>query len=101
MAHHITLRGRHARFLAADGEPLLEAAERAGVVLPHGCRVGACLTCAARLISGHVAMPPGTALTPQNLHDDIVLPCVAVARTDVELQVGTHVGLLPPLPWTD
>lgn len=88
-------------FESHPGETLLRAAIRHGVALPRGCRVGACLTCAARLVDGHVSMPPGTAMTEAQLADDLFLPCVAVARTDLVIEVGDGVGLLPPLPWTE
>jgi ferredoxin len=101
MPHHIHLVGRDQHFDAHEGETLLMAATRAGVPLPNGCRVGACLTCAARLHEGHVALPPGSALTPAHLQQNLVLLCIAEARSDLQLEVGERVGLLPPLPWTD
>jgi ferredoxin-NADP reductase len=43
------------RQTAADGDtPLSAAAERAGVTVPAGCRVGVCRSCVARLRSGWV-----------------------------------------------
>ncbi len=40
---------------SSDGEqPILIAGERAGVTLPHGCRMGICHSCVGRLRSGRV-----------------------------------------------
>lgn len=87
--------------MASADEPLLQAARRAGIPLPWGCGVGACRTCAARVHEGHVRMPPGTALTDAHLQQHLILPCVARAGSNLVIEVGRHVGLLDPLPWTD
>lgn len=101
IAYRITIAHRGLAFDALPDETLLQAARRAGITLPWGCGVGACRTCAARLLSGHIRMPPGTALTAEHLAAHLVLPCVAKAGSDLEIEVGDHVGLLTPLPWTD
>ncbi|MGA1693689.1 MAG: 2Fe-2S iron-sulfur cluster-binding protein, partial [Burkholderiaceae bacterium] len=41
-------------FPVDDGETLLAAALRAGVVLPYGCKDGACGSCKATLVAGSV-----------------------------------------------
>ncbi|VXB85311.1 (2Fe-2S)-binding protein [Burkholderia sp. 8Y] len=66
------------------GATLLEAAWRAGLSLPRSCRNGTCRTCMCRLRSGEVAYRidwPG--LTAEEKADGWILPCVAVARSDV------------------
>jgi ferredoxin len=104
--YHVTLANRDGvRFVASDDESLLDAATRAGVALLSGCRVGACRTCAARLISGKVQMPAGTSMTPELAQAHVVLLCVARAAADTTLHVGSPTRpLLHPsliLPWTD
>ncbi|MGH2880922.1 MAG: ferredoxin reductase [Solirubrobacteraceae bacterium] len=54
-------RGGTVRFCASDVEgssdgeqPILVAGERAGAMLPYGCRMGICHTCVGRLRSGQV-----------------------------------------------
>jgi ferredoxin-NADP reductase len=47
-----TRTGRDAR--APDRTPLLEVGERAGVVMPSGCRMGICFSCVAPLRAGRV-----------------------------------------------
>jgi len=104
MRHLIRLEPSGHEFHARSGETILEAAERSHVPMDHGCQVGACRTCVARLLGGHVAMPAGTALTEEQLALDLVLPCVAVAETNVHLEVHPTLGArfgAPPLPWTE
>jgi ferredoxin-NADP reductase len=38
----------------AGGESILAVGERAGLTLPHGCRMGICYSCVGRLCSGRV-----------------------------------------------
>jgi ferredoxin len=104
MRYLIRLEPSGHEFHAHAGEPILEAAERAHVPMEHGCRVGACRTCVARLLAGHVAMPAGTALTEEQLATDLVLPCVAVAQSNVLLEIHAELGTrfgAHPLPWTE
>lgn len=75
--------GHH--FQAEEGEILLEAALRQGVILPYGCRGGQCGSCRATLLSGRVRYPGGNppALTGQE--PDACLSCQAVAESDLIL----------------
>jgi ferredoxin len=70
-----------------DGEAsLLLAAARAGVVLPSSCRNGTCRTCICRVQSGgarHLIEWPG--LSREEKADGLILPCVAVATSDLVL----------------
>ena len=74
---------------AADGATsLLEAAEAAGIELPSSCRNGTCRTCMCRVRSGQAAHRiewPG--LSFDEKRDGYILPCVAVALGDLELEV--------------
>lgn len=63
---------------------LLEAAEDAGAPIESMCRGGSCGTCRTRLLSGSVHAA-GTALTPDERARGWVLPCVARAAADCEL----------------
>lgn len=67
---------------------LLEAASAARIRLPRSCRNGTCRTCMCRLKSGTVSYRiewPG--LTKEEKAEGFVLPCVALAETDVVLWV--------------
>ena len=67
---------------------LLEAASFAGIRLPRLCRNGTCRTCFCRVVSGEVRFTiewPG--LSREEKADGYVLTCVAVALTDLVLDV--------------
>lgn len=67
---------------------LLEAATAARVRLPRSCRNGTCRTCLCKLVSGRVSYRiewPG--VTREEQADGWVLPCVAVAETDLVIEV--------------
>ena len=95
-SYRVTLRNRGGVTLdvAAD-EPIYAAALRAGLQLPIACNYGGCITCAARLISGHVRQPKGTALNRRQSQAGFILLCVARPTEDCVLDVGveSHDGL--------
>jgi ferredoxin len=67
---------------------LLEAAAFAGIRLPRLCRNGTCRTCLCRVVSGEASFTiewPG--LSREEKAEGYVLSCVAVARTDLVLDV--------------
>lgn len=73
-------------FEAPEPLTLLEAATAGKLRLPRSCRNGTCRTCMCRLASGTVFYRiewPG--LTKEEMVEGFVLPCVAVARTDLVL----------------
>ncbi len=73
-----------------DGEAtLLASALRAGVALRSSCRNGTCRTCICRVQSGtarHIIEWPG--LSAEEKRDGYILPCVAVATSDLVLSVS-------------
>ena len=75
-----------------DGEAtLLASAARAGVVLRSSCRNGTCRSCICRVQSGsarHVIAWPGLSL--EEKRDGYILPCVAVATSDLVLVPGDN-----------
>jgi ferredoxin len=84
---NITLAGQQWTFEAAAPATVLAAAERAGIRLPSSCRNGTCRTCLCRLESGAVQYTidwPGVSLDERAGY---ILPCVAVAETDLVLEV--------------
>jgi ferredoxin-NADP reductase len=63
--------------------PLLEVAERAGVVAAHGCRMGICHTCDATLVSGCVRdLRTGARVDEPGARIQV---CVCAAAGDVEI----------------
>ncbi|WP_079127286.1 molybdopterin-dependent oxidoreductase [Streptomyces sp. TP-A0874] len=79
--HTVTFRasGATLTWTPQDG-PLLDLAQRNGLRLPSGCRVGQCESCAVRVLSGavaHLTDPPDTG--------DACLTCQAVPASDLVL----------------
>lgn len=77
------------RFAADPGEPVLTAALRAGLNLPHSCKGGHCASCLARLLDGQTAYPSSTlpaGITPAEAADRYVLLCQARAVTDIQIE---------------
>ena len=84
----VTLRPQGRTFTIDASETVLDAARRAGLVLPHSCKGGNCGSCRARLVSGSIDYPRGR---PLGLADDevaqgYVLLCRAHALGDLELE---------------
>jgi ferredoxin len=74
------------RIAAAPGATLLQALEGAGVNLPSSCRNGTCRTCLCRLRAGSVRyLVEWPGLSIEEKRDGFILPCVALANTDLVL----------------
>ena len=88
MTHHCALVPSGRAFPVDDGETILQAALRAGVVLPYGCKDGACGSCKSQLMDGQVDY--GTyqrkALSDAEKEQGGVLICCATAQTDVVIK---------------
>jgi ferredoxin len=74
----------------SDNQYILDAVETAGLRLPVGCRYGACITCAARLITGKVDQSQAIALKPDQEAMGYVLLCIAYPRSDCQFEVGVE-----------
>lgn len=76
------------------GENILSVAIDAGMDVPHDCKLGVCMNCAARLVSGTVDQSAGM------LSDDVkdkgyVLLCIAIPESeDVSVEVIEEEELL-------
>lgn len=73
-------------FCATAHQPLLLAAEQAGLPMPSSCRNGTCRTCMCRVLSGGVRYRiqwPG--LLPEEKAQGWILPCIAYAQSDLVL----------------
>jgi CDP-4-dehydro-6-deoxyglucose reductase len=89
MTLQISIRPSDHAFPAEDGETVLQAAMRADLMIPYGCRNGACGTCKGRILEGEVDFGPHQ---PSTLTDDekrrgLALFCVAKPRTDLVIEV--------------
>jgi CDP-4-dehydro-6-deoxyglucose reductase, E3 len=89
MQYQITIKPSDISFLCADDETVLASAMRADLMIPYGCRNGACGTCKSRLIAGDVdfgAYQAGT-LTDREKKQGLALLCVAKPKTDLTVEV--------------
>ena len=85
--HTIVLQPGAIAFEAEGDTCILHAAESAGIALPSSCRNGTCRTCICRVKSGvaaHLIEWPG--LSFDEKAEGYILPCVAVARGDLEIE---------------
>lgn len=69
-------------FDCADGETILDAAERAGFAIPYSCRKGICSSCEGELVAGTVTV---RGRGPVAAPDDAVLLCQARPQGDVTI----------------
>jgi ferredoxin len=87
--HKITFRNREGlSFEVGEEEAIIDVVEAAGYVLPIACRYGGCITCAAKMISGSVRQPKGTALNKRQSSEGYVLLCIARPIEDCVFDVG-------------
>jgi CDP-4-dehydro-6-deoxyglucose reductase len=81
------LPGAHT-FEASPDESLLQAALAAELLVPYGCRDGACGACKAQLVEGKVdhGHSPERTLPAEDRTKGLVLMCCAQARSELVLQ---------------
>lgn len=88
MNYRITIEPDKTSFTANADEPILDAALRQGLLLPHGCRSGSCGLCRGRVLSGSVdhgaALPH--VLSPEDRAAGLALLCCAKAQGDVTIE---------------
>ena len=75
-------------FTAERDEPVLAAALRAGLNLPHSCKGGHCSSCLARIVSGTIAYPGErpVGITDDEARGGYALLCQARALTDLRVE---------------
>ena len=87
-SHTILLHPSGIAFEADEDSSILHAAEAAGIELPSSCRNGTCRSCICRVRRGpavHLIEWPG--LSFDEKREGYLLPCVAAARGDLELEL--------------
>ncbi len=78
--------GTHYLLRLPSDRYILHSAEAEGVSLPFSCRNGACTTCAARIVSGHVYQPEAMGLSPELQARGYALLCVCYPQSDLEVE---------------
>jgi len=105
MPHTVTIQSSGHAFTVNDGETVLAAALREGIVIAYGCRHGACGTCKGRLLEGTVnyGAYQEHAMSEAEKSDGMALFCQAKPLADLTIQCreigaavkGIQIKLLP------
>jgi CDP-4-dehydro-6-deoxyglucose reductase len=89
MPHQITIKPSDHSFTCDDGDTVLQAAIASDLMIPYGCRNGACGTCKGKILAGEVdyGAHQATTLTEQEKAKGFALFCVAKPKTDLVIEV--------------
>ncbi|KAL5702281.1 Ferulic acid decarboxylase 1 [Ranunculus cassubicifolius] len=85
--------GKHTTIEVEPDETILEKALDIGMEVPHDCKLGVCMTCPARLLSGSVDQGDGM-LSDDVIESGYALLCVAYPRSDCKVKVIPEEELL-------
>lgn len=87
MSYQVTLKPSGKVLQANPDESLMQAAQRAGISLPYGCRNGLCGMCRAKLLDGRIESPTVAGLTEAERQDGYILCCQALPRSDIQIAI--------------
>lgn len=85
--HKVTIQheGKDTILEVSENCTVLEAALDAGISLPYDCKLGVCLTCPSRLVSGKIDQS-GSTLDDSVMEKGFALTCCAYPRSDVVIK---------------
>lgn len=88
MSFKISVQPSGKQFEAEPGEAILAAALRQNVILPYGCRNGACGSCKALVLEGVIEQGAHSsgAMKPEEAERGHALLCCATAASDLSIQ---------------
>ena len=95
MAFQVTVQPSGKTFEVAEGQSVLEAALAQDVILPYGCRDGACGSCKSLITAGQIEQGPHSAgaLKPAEAEQGYALLCCAQALDDLVVEARVIEGL--------
>ncbi|MES2024141.1 MAG: CDP-6-deoxy-delta-3,4-glucoseen reductase [Pseudomonadota bacterium] len=95
MTFQVTVKPSGRQFSCEADETILNAAIRAGVGLPYGCKNGACSSCKGMVLSGTVTHGPhqARALSPADEAIGFSLFCCARPHSDIEIEAREVLGV--------
>jgi len=73
--------------LAKAGEPLLNALDRSGLVVPALCRSGECSACRIRLLTGKVFMPGQATVRESDRNAGYIHSCVSYPIDNLKIRI--------------
>ncbi len=89
----VTVRERDTEWTLScrSDQTLMQAIERAGIVIEAGCRSGQCGWCRSRLISGKVFIPESRESRDwADIQSGRIHPCVAYPLSDIEMEIANY-----------
>ncbi|KAG2434952.1 hypothetical protein HYH02_012148 [Chlamydomonas schloesseri] len=89
----LTHEGKSMELAVPEGESILSVALDKGMDLPHDCKLGVCMTCPAKLVSGTVDAS-GSMLSDDVAEKGYTLLCVAVPKSDCQVKTISEDELL-------
>jgi len=89
MPYRIDVASGDFSFQALDGETVLEAAQRCGIMFPASCENGVCQICEGLLLQGSVTLRPDgeTLRVTTDDHAHPVIFCLAEPQSDLQIAV--------------
>ncbi|MDB5767393.1 MAG: ascD [Collimonas fungivorans] len=95
MSFQITVQPSGRQFSCDEGETILNAAIRAGVGLPYGCKNGACSSCKGKLLDGDIShgAHQEKALPVKEEQLGFALFCCATPHSDVTIEAREVAGI--------
>jgi ferredoxin len=87
--HTVEFAGTDETITVSEKETVLSRCIEEGIAQEYSCRVGMCLACSARIVSGEVTQPAARGLTDPE-REDYALTCMARPQSDLELDRGKY-----------
>lgn len=95
MNFQVSIKPSDKQFTVEAEQTVLEAALAANVVLPYGCKDGACGSCKARIVDGQIEQGAHStgALKPEEAEQGFALLCCAQALSDLVIEARVLEGM--------